>query len=281
VSDRTAEVTVDNLLSERRVESFSSLLAAYRAAGHDLDSAIDGGAGAGWTAKSMLRHLDGEVYAFEPFPGNRRFFAGLDSRIRLIPKALAERPGRRSFRVAQIVAPDSAWGRRGMAGYSSSGRLVGGDEQADHVVECVRADDEIDDEVRIDFIKLDLQGGELGALRGMPRLLSEARLLWVEYKGNPGLLDFLATNGFTLFETEYTFWGKPSDAAVEHFDVALPRRTASNGNTVWKGFRRTPWASYEADFRRLRKEISLVQTDLVCVRDERLDEFRHALRSLA
>ena len=52
-------MTVDDLLSSRRVESFSSLLAAYRAAGHDLDSAIDGGAGAGTTAKPMLRDLSG------------------------------------------------------------------------------------------------------------------------------------------------------------------------------------------------------------------------------
>jgi FkbM family methyltransferase len=279
VSDRAAEVTVENLLSERRVESFSSLLAAYRAAGHDLDSAIDGGAGAGATAKQMLRHLSGCVYAFEPFPGNHRFFGGLDPRIRLIRKALAERPGRGSFRVARVVASDSAWGRRGLEGYSSSGRLVGDDEPSDYVVECVRGDEEIDEDVRIDFIKLDLQGGELGALRGMPRLLSEARFLWVEYLGKPGLLDFLAAEGFTLFETEYMFWGEPSGAALELFDVVSSGKTASNGNTVWKGFRRTPWESYEAEFARLRKEISLVHTDLVCVRDERLDEFRHALRS--
>jgi len=75
------------------VGGFQVLLDAYRKTGHELDSALDGGAGSGATAKSMLRYLSGDVYAFEPFPGNHRFFADADPRIHLIPRALADGPG--------------------------------------------------------------------------------------------------------------------------------------------------------------------------------------------
>ena len=119
------------------MKSFGPLLKAYRTAGISLDSAIDGGAGSGNTAEAMLPHLDGFVYAFEPFPGNHRFFEGCDERIKLISHALAERHKTMSFRVASVVGEDSDWGRRGMQGYSSLGRLVTGTGEGDLTVKCV------------------------------------------------------------------------------------------------------------------------------------------------
>jgi len=77
------------------------------------------------------------------------------------------------------------------------------------------------------------------------------------------------------------FWGEPSDAARERFEVTTPSKVASNGNTVWKGFRRMPWASYEAGFLHHRKEFDLVYTDLVCVKKDRLEEFERALEVLS
>ena len=58
------------------------------------------------------------------------------------PRPSRSGAGRRSFRVARVVASDSAWGRRGMTGYSSAGRLVGDDEPSDYAVDCVRGDDD-------------------------------------------------------------------------------------------------------------------------------------------
>jgi FkbM family methyltransferase len=226
---------IDGLLSAKQVSSFATLLAAYRKAGIPLQSAIDGGAGAGWTAKSMLPHLDGMVFAFEPFPGNHRFFRDCDPRIILIRKALGEANKPMPFRVSSTVSADSEWGRRGMEGYSSVGRLVEEPQPDDLTIEAVRADDAIPTGTAIDFVKLDLQGGELNALRGMTGLLPGVSLMWVEYEGQPGLPDFLLEN-FEVFDTEYTFVGEPPTDGS--FDVSEPNLTLSTGHPAWQGFRR-------------------------------------------
>jgi FkbM family methyltransferase len=277
---RSRAVPIGDVLSKRNVSGFQDLLAAYGRAGFELENAVDGGAGAGGTAKNMLPHLSGDIYAFEPFPGNHRFFDDLDPRIRLSPCALTEAPRTQSFRVRSVVEPDSAWGKRGRAGYSATGRLVGDDQEGDYTVECVRADDAIDESVRIDFIKLDLQGGEIDALRGMPRLLSQAHFLWVEYTGRSPLVEYLAEDGFRMFDTEYLFYGRPTAAARKHFRVSQPRITLTTGRTAWEGFRKTPWPDYVAEFQRQREASGVVQTDLVCVKKDRLEDFRRAVKVL-
>jgi FkbM family methyltransferase len=255
--------TVGDLLSEQRVSSFGTLLRAYRDAGHELRNGVDGGAGSGSTAKAMARCLSGDVYAFEPFPGNYRFFVGADPRVRLMPFALASEPGRRSFAVSSTVSADSEWGQRGMEGYSSVGRLV---EDGDFTVECVRADDAVTQPV--DFVKLDLQGGELDALKGMPRILSEAEFLWVEFCGSEELFSFLLDQDFAIFDAQYVLIGERD----EGFSVAEEAVTLSTGKAAWKGYRRARWEPYDAVFRE-KVETGLVQTDLVCVRRERLETF--------
>jgi FkbM family methyltransferase len=264
---------VSGLLAGKQVTEFDQLLEGYRSAGCELRNAVDGGAGSGVTGRRILRHISGEVYAYEPFPGNHRFFRDLDPRIRLIPKALAAESGRQSFRVASVVQADSAWGERGMQGYSSGGRLVG--KGGNYTVDCVRADDDIS--VPIDFVKLDLQRGELNALQGMPRILDEMRFLWMEYLGDEDLLEWLCASGFALFDTPYLFWGEPDEKRLEHFELVGEPKTASNDRMLWAGFRREPWDDYEREFRRYRKDYDLVQTDLVCVKHERLEEFHKAL----
>src|SRR5688572_17318635 len=146
---------MNELLSARRVSSFEPILAAYKKAGIELRSSIDGGAGAGYTATQIIGNTSGAVYAFEPFPGNHRFFGKLDPRIKLIPKALYHENSRMSFRVSSVVSAESEWGRRGMTGYSSLGYLVNERKDDDLQVECVRADKVIKEP--IDFVKLDLQ----------------------------------------------------------------------------------------------------------------------------
>jgi FkbM family methyltransferase len=277
---RSRAIPIGDMLSKRSLSGFQDLLAAYRKAGYELENAVDGGAGAGGTAKGMLPHLTGDVYAFEPFPGNHRFFDDLDPRIRLSPCALAEAPKTQSFRIRSVVTPDSAWGKRGRTGYSATGRLVGEAQEGDYTVDCVRADDVIDEATRVDFIKLDLQGGEIDALRGMPRLLSQARFLWVEYTGRDRLFEYLADNEFRMFDTEYLFYGRPTPAAKKHFRVSQPSITLTTGRTAWEGFRKTPWADYAAEFQRHREASGVVQTDLVCVKKDRTAEFKRAVQCL-
>jgi FkbM family methyltransferase len=261
--------TVGDLLVERRVNSLATLLEGYRRAGFHLANAMDGGAGSGHIAKAMLPYLSGEIFAFEPFSGNHRFFVGADRRIRLMPFALCAEAGMQSFEVPSVVAPDSTWGRKGLAGYSSVGRIV--EDGGSYAVPCVRGDDAVLDWV--DFVKLDVQGGELNALRGMPRILSEARFLWIEYMGSESLLTFLLEQDFVLFDTEYLLLEEPDESifSISADDVAL-----STGKTAWKAYRRDPWHPYDEVFRE-QQETGLVQTDLVCVKADRLDELTEAL----
>lgn len=253
------------------LSSFSSVMAAYKKVGVSVENCLDGGAGAGSTAAHMLRYCTGTVYAFEPFPGNHRFFAKADPRVRLIPSALANIAGTKAFRVSSVVTEDSAWGKSGMAGYSSVGYLTEKPEESDLLVDCVRADDVISSP--IDFVKLDLQGGELHALLGMPRIMSECLFMWIEFSGQPGLLPLLSEN-FELFDTEYMFFGKPSDFARSLFEVSKDDVPLSTDARAWFGYKRTPWIDFEEEFPRYKRELSMVQTDLLCVNQRHLDQFR-------
>jgi FkbM family methyltransferase len=268
---------MNDLLAAKGIDSFTTLLQAYQKAGVDLGNCVDGGAGSGSTAKQMLRHMPaGSVcYAFEPFPGNHRFFEGIDPRVILVPKAMDAEQRQSKFRVSSVVQEDSEWGKKGMVGYSSVGYLTNtapkGESSID--VECVRADHVIPADKRIGFVKLDLQGGELNALKGMPRFLSDVSLLWIEYTGQPGLMDYIIDQDFLVFDTEYFFMGSPSEDARQAFRVTRENYALSTGKTAWFGFKRKPWHDYDQEFAKYRKELSMVQTDIACVNRRHLDDF--------
>ena len=274
------EVTIDALLAGKRLSSFAPLLAAYRQAGIHLHNAIDGGACIGETAEEMLPYIDGLVYAFEPFPANHRFFADRDPRIVLLPYALAETRKTMAFHVRSVVIGDTAGRRDDLVGYSEVGMLVEHGQNGDLTVQCVRGDAEIPPDHQISFIKLDLQGGELNALKGMTGLLPQCLAMWVEFTGQDGLLPYLVEQGYSLFETEYRFRGEPDARAKALFDVTRTDVKVSTGHTAWFGFKRTPWSDYETEFWQYRRELALTQTDLVCVHRTRLEEFRRAVGAL-
>ena len=274
---------MNDLMSALHIRSFDRVLSAYTRAGVELHDAIDGGAGWGQTAAEILPYLQPSavVYAFEPFPGNHRFFEGRDPRIRLIPKALAETAKQMSFSVSSTVSQDSDWGRRGLVGYSSTGKLVaeppvGGVTMS---VDCVRADAEVQAPREVSFVKLDLQGGELDALRGCTQWLDRVRLMWVEYSAQPGLLDFLQDAGFMPFDTEFLFWGVPDDQARKYFDVERQGKVSTSAQ-AWYGFRRKPWKDFEAEMLKLKRSIRLVQTDLLCINRRDLSAFLAAVPHL-
>ncbi len=286
----STSIRTNPLLGRLRVSALEQLMAAYNAAGHTLRDGIDGGAGAGALTKIMLEHCTGTVHGFEPFPGNHRFFSDTP-RVSLHKAALASETTRGSLFVPSTVTSDSAWGKRGMEGYSSVGYLL--DEYktmtverapAEKVfeVECERADDVIDASCPVDVVKLDLQGGELNALLGMPRIMSQAKFLWVEYTAQPHLAGMLAEAGFLLFDTEYFFLGAPTAEIEAQFDITKPNETLSTGRQACFGFaRHARGHDYEAWFDRTRSDLDMVQTDLVCVHRNALEEFMDALGYLS
>jgi hypothetical protein len=124
---------------------------------------------------------------------------------------------------------------------------------------------------------LDLQGGELNALKGMVRLQRDAYLLWIEYTGQDGLLEYLISQDYLIFDTEYFFLGSPSEDAKRRFEVSRENITLSTNAKAWFGFKRTPWQDYFAQFNQFRSEHHMVQTDLVCINKRYFADFLKAL----
>jgi FkbM family methyltransferase len=251
------------LTSELRVADFGELLrncprGAFR-------TAIDGGAGAGDTARKMLGNGVEMVHAFEPFPNNHRFFDA-DPKIRLHKLALGCESGTGRFSVASVVGENTpGWEDR--VGYSSVGRLLGGGlrERARSLfrrslkVKVVRADEIVD---WADFVKLDLQGGEYDAICGMSGFLGDVKLMWVELISDMRIVDALADAGFELFSSELLFstWSDWHDQNLQKSRTAL----ASIGVEYHFGWRNRPWEDFKCEFADMKK-FGLIQTDIVAV----------------
>ena len=268
------------LLSEHGISSFEIILKAYQASGSPLKNSLDGGAGMGVTARQMLQNTaDGAIcHAFEPFAGNHRFFDAVADTVVLHKQALAECSKQARFEVSAVVDETSELGRRGMAGYSSLGRLVEKDDVGDaSTVQCVAADEVIPSDCAIDFVKLDLQGGELDALKGMKRILGQARVMWIEYSNQPGLLDFFHSNGFAIFDTQYMFEGDPHELAAQDFYICDTKTKLTTGAPVWFGYRRQEWPDYRREFDLVRYKHKMIQTDLVCVPRNNVAEFEQII----
>ncbi len=261
---------IHSLFATLKLNEFSDLLEAYIKAGYRFQHMIDGGAGFGSAAREMLPLLSagGSIYCFEPFPGNHRFFADMPPQVKLIRKALAAENGKQRFYVRATVNSGSDWGQRGMEGYSSLGKLVDNDFQSGEnnvfEVEKVAADAQIPASETIDFVKLDLQGGEQNALDGMKRISRQAYFLYVEYTGQPGLVEYLLAEDFLLFDMRYLFLDEPTDALLQEFEFC-EQVLLSTGRPAWYGFKKSVWPNYLEKIAHMRKYDKFVTTDLICV----------------
>ena len=201
---------VRELAEERRERTFVALLAAAVPPGGRV---VEGGAHLGFVTVHAARAAgpDGRVIAFEPnVPIHdvlRENLAanGVHDRVDVRPQALGEAPGVASF----FASGDTSSFFKAEAG------AVPGE------VEVVRGDDVVAGSV--DVIKLDVEGAELAALRGMERLTASAQTLFVEC--NPELLDAAGTSSDELLA-----WLRARGFAVEWIDEREQRtRPASQG----------------------------------------------------
>ncbi|MTH99977.1 FkbM family methyltransferase [Roseibium sp. RKSG952] len=131
----------------------------------DGDTAVDGGACYGTHARAFSHSVgpDGKVISFEPFSENRQILqlnadASPVRNIDVRATALGAEPG-----TGQVVETfeDNAGGTR-VTACETGGTLT-----------MVRLDDEV--QGKVSFIKLDLEGAELDALKGATRILSKDR----------------------------------------------------------------------------------------------------------
>lgn len=295
---------VSACLSRAEVFSFERILNAHVSALGPLKTSIDGGAGWGDTAKTILLSTAplGKVYAFEPFPGNHRFFEGCDPRVHLHKQAIADEPGTAQFSVPQVVQADDAWAAKGLVGYSSVGYLAQTDStpawrraaramlgRSGHksnpshrnIDVEVTTIERVVTESHLNFVKLDLQGAELKALQGMGKLLDATDILWIEFTNQPGLHHFLKTRGFLLFDTSYLCAGATAaDLAAVGLEVRQ-ELTLSTSQPAVLARRLFEQENYLDWFSQAQRTAGLYQTDLLCINPNFLRPFFRMLGQLS
>jgi len=160
------------LLGVREYEPYeTSLLMTLAVAGSTV---LDIGANIGYHTVQFARAVGpaGRVFAFEPDPDNLRVLrhnirTNNLSNVVVVPKAVAQRSGR-------IDLFRSADNRGDHRVYDS------GDGRDSINIETIAVDDLLSDLAgQVSVVKLDIQGAESGALRGMQRFLQEHPEAWV------------------------------------------------------------------------------------------------------
>jgi FkbM family methyltransferase len=152
---------------------------------HPGDIAIDGGANIGYFSLLAARCVgdQGAVHAFEPVP--RTFTLLLDNiehnhfgNIQANCAALCDRTGVLQLRMAASANIGTATAVLPGSGPSVSAHALTLDEYAaQHAIGAIK------------LVKLDIEGSELSAIRGMRTLLSERRISYLICEVNPDLLD--------------------------------------------------------------------------------------------
>lgn len=175
---------------------------------------FDIGANHGQTAKHYRATFpQAKIYSFEPFPeaiaGFRQKHAE-DKGIKLVEAAVADQPGKRSFYVNAFDPTNSLLPRA-----SSTRRYYakGAGPKTTIEVDVITLNDFAAKEkvVNLSILKLDIQGGELMALKGASKLLQGGAipLVYTEimfvphYEGAPLFHEvwaYLAQFGYTLFD---------------------------------------------------------------------------------
>jgi FkbM family methyltransferase len=151
-------------------------------------TAVDAGAHIGYLTVQLARAVgpQGRVFALEPEPAARRALArnlernGVTAQVTVFPHALGAGPGRGVLHV-------------GGGGETSSLAPLAG-ERATAEVEVVALDDVLPETQRVDVVKLDLEGAETDALRGMSRILARSPNAVLVVECNPGRLEAMGSS---------------------------------------------------------------------------------------
>ncbi len=259
------------LVNTLTVDSFCEIFEEFSKLGIPIKNCIDGGAGFGDTSLSMLKYLQpsAKIYAYEPFEGNCRFLEDLPAQITLYKQALYSENTKKQFYVSSTISKESEWGNLGREGYSSLGHIVDEapvGEGKVYEVDCVALDSYVKNPQDISFIKLDLQGGELHALKGMENITKYVDFMWIEYMGQKDLFDYLESLDFAIFDTKMHLFRKNS---LNVFDIH-GTITLSTGKTMYSAHRKVPWLDYPDEFMKYRKYSELIFTDLLCIKKKHL-----------
>lgn len=199
---------VRELREQGRERTFVRLLAEAIPRGGVV---LEGGAHLGFVTVHAARAVgpDGRVIAFEANATvldvlrTNLVANGVDERVHVVPKALGDAAGKTRFYIS--------------SGGEMSSLFPSAVASVPIEIEIVRADEEVG--APIDVVKLDIEGGELAALRGMAAFLTGAhppRALFLEC--NPELLERAGSS-----RDELLAWLDAHAYSVEWIDEAKGR----------------------------------------------------------
>jgi FkbM family methyltransferase len=270
----------------------------------DLRLCVDVGAAAGEVTRRirMAGGCNTRVVAFEPYAGNHVFFDrsihGLDN-IHLIKKAVTDRLGRATFTVPLVVQGiEQGWEQR--VGYSSVGFLSSGQGVGQRMLDKLSGrprpqtltvdTTSIDEEFagqKIDFMKVDVQGGEADVLKGSTRMLEASLIdiLYIEWFGDPRVVAALAEHDYRLYDSTYVVGHKTAgrERADTHqleeigFEI-LDELKLSTGKVAYElVLTRDDVSPAEAMARVKAAGLSWIQTDLIAISGEASTRFQDAV----
>jgi FkbM family methyltransferase len=183
---------VRELLESNRETTFVALLKSAIEPGMTV---VEAGAHMGFVTMQSARATGptGRVFAFEANPRavpliERNLAAnGLDDRVTVVPLGLADVAGRHAFYLSG-------------GGDTSSLREPEGESERIEIT-VTTLDTWLDPAVPVDVVKLDIEGGEVAALRGMRETLARAAPgLTVFAECNPAMLERFGSSSAELFE---------------------------------------------------------------------------------
>ncbi len=270
---------------------------------------LDVGAAGGAVTKRMLhRSPQSHVIAFEPFPGNYPHFANIvgdDSRVTLMKVAVASEARRNKlFVAATVTGSEKGWEK--LTGYSSGGFLIADDDERGDksvTVDTVRIDDVIGDQ-HVRFMKVDVQGGELGVLRSAEQAITQGRIdfMFVEFGGEEAVLNHLLERGMRIFDSEYLLiprkhrvygltWNvfrnlkrwRRDRIDMSNWDVFrdLTLTTGATAHRAWPRVISYAPNDYCQFFARENRKLGTVWTDIVAVAPHFVDQFTKAASAAA
>lgn len=204
---------------------------------------LDIGAAAGKVTRKLGADRNSRVIAFEPFDGNIQHFArntaGMTN-VDLRRSAVADFDGKgRLYVAAKLTGTERGW--EAYAGYSSSGTLISKQHPKwNHASTSEVSVCSIDATIRepVQFVKIDVQGGELGVLRGAEKTIARHGIsaFYVEYEGDHEVLIFLSERGYTLIDSgQYVYSPKANSPEPRKLSSDFKEATVSSGRKVYRG----------------------------------------------
>ena len=226
---------------ERKISSpFRAQKRVFSLINEDVRRIIDAGAYKGNISDKYLKLFsESKIYCFEPFEGSFKLLKNRfenNGRVKCIQKALSETNEKKEFYINEFKATNSTLPRpsNGKKYYKSNGKTINKSK-----VNSKKLDDFVEDEnlKKIDILKMDIQGGELNALKGAKKLLknSNVKLIYTEvmlvehYEDQPLLVDiwnYLNEFGYSFYNVFNIVEG--GDGQMRYGDVIFLNRNVKS-----------------------------------------------------